>query len=319
MKSPIDTVADVIERAKDGTTLSGLGIASVTGLKYTTVVDAIRQLHHEGRATICEVVRSGVADIDVRRALSIKPATFQTTLVVAPNVVTREIQPPTTSEPTMPRPKTLEHKTKLGSALAETLLAVSDMLAAGQHVTARLVAEKLDIKNATSGNRLTVLKDYGLLSNDGPGSAAWDVTAEGREWVEKLKTTSNGGPVEAKVAEDARKQTTFAKRLQNLEEHALAGLTKATGELNRTLDALDSQVAPLAPPAPAHPVFGDFRGAPGEPTYPTRAAITDMGEVMLFDGPPDTTAPTVIPPHMARKLVSLLRTLPSNHALALEA
>lgn len=61
----------------------------------------------------------------------------------------------------------------------------------------------------------------------------------------------------------------------------------------------------------------DLAAQKNEPTHQICTAITDDGNLMLFDGPPDTTAPTIIPPYMARRLVALLRTLPTDHALSL--
>jgi len=171
--------------------------------------------------------------------------------------------------------------------------------------TQHKAGEIKDVAKKTSNVNgwLRLMRTEGFVTLEGlRRNASWSVSTKGIDLLKSL----NGAAPEAKAPETPRQQTSFSERLATLD-----------GVPRRAKSPTLKTVSPAK--AGAQVTARETPPRTQETTYETRIAITDEFEVMIFDGPPDTTTPTVIPARLARRMVALFRTLPSGHELALEA
>jgi len=170
-----------------------------------------------------------------------------------------------------------------------------------KHSAAEITDVAKKITNVPGWVRL--MRTEGFVTRQGHRSdARYSVSKKGIDLLKSL----NGAFPEAKAPETPRQQTSFSERLATLD--GVPRRAKSPTLKTVSPAKAGAQVTARETPPRTH-----------ETTYETRIAITDHFEVMIFDGPPDTTTPTVIPARLARRMVALFRTLPSGHELALES
>lgn len=200
------------------------------------------------------------------------------------------------SKPKMPQtPRQSGSLEPLSQKLADTLAVIAKY---PDGISTADCADSLGINRPTLSKRLDVLKKQNLIGRKG--------NVQTSRWFAFPDTANTSGSAtsKAKTPETPRKQTT----LKTQRKASLASLDATLRGKNK-----------LRPAGPAI-IDGVQTRKLLDPTPATaRAAITTEGEVLLFDGPLESTTPSIIVPHLARCIADLFRKLPNTHPLAVPA
>jgi len=183
----------------------------------------------------------------------------------------------------------------LSQKLADTLAVIAKY---PDGISTADCADSLGINRPTLSKRLDVLKKQNLIGRKGSTlTSRWFAFPD-------TANTSTSAASNAKMPEKSRKQTTLKQQrkasLASLDA-TLRGKNKLRTAGPAIIDGVDTRK--LLDPTPAT----------------ARAAITTEGEVLLFDGPLESTTPSIIVPHLARCIADLFRKLPNTHPLAVPA